>query len=164
MGAGIDTGPAATRRTHGPAPTFLVVGAGALMAFTMLAVYVGRGEGVGLTALPGGAPVARLEFRAEDQVDGSIALRDVADGRVAAWIRPGEDGFLRGTLRGLAQARQRGGQGPEQPFSLTRFTDGRLTLADEATGREVPLEVFGPTNAQAFARLMPPVQIPPEAR
>lgn len=158
MGTRIETG-----RTNGPAPTFLVVGAGVLMAFTMLAVFVGRGEGVGVTALPAGSkPVARLEFRAEDQLDGSIALRNVANRQVVAWIRPGEDGFVRGTLRGLAQARQRGGQGQEKPFSLTRFDDGRLALADEATGREVPLEVFGPTNAQAFARLMPASPSPSE--
>lgn len=150
MDARVETG-----RTGDPAPMVLRIGAGALIAFTMLAVFVGRGEGVGVTALPAGKPVARLEFRAEDQVDGSIVMRNVADRQVVGWIRPGEDGFVRGTLRGLAQARQRGGQGPEAPFSLTRFDDGRLALADEATGREVPLEVFGPTNAQAFARLMP---------
>ncbi|MDP4003803.1 photosynthetic complex assembly protein PuhC [Methylobacterium sp. NEAU K] len=142
-------------RAKGPAPALLMIGAGALMGFTMLAVLIGRTEQIGMIALPPAKPVARLAFRAEDQVDGSIALRDVSDGHVAAWIRPGEDGFLRGTLRGLAQARQRGGLGPEQPFSLTRYDDGRLSLADDATGRRVPLEAFGPTNAGAFARLLP---------
>jgi putative photosynthetic complex assembly protein len=139
----------------GPVPALLTLGAGALVVFAMLAVAVGRGEGVGLTRLPEAAALARLDFRAEDQVDGSIALRDAADRQVVAWIRPGEDGFMRGTLRGLAQARQRDGLGPEQPFSLTRFDDGRLQLSDEATGRRVPLEAFGPTNAGAFARLLP---------
>jgi len=147
-------------RTTGPAPALLMIGAGALMGFSMLAVLVGRSEGVGLVALPPAKAVARLEFRAEDQVDGSIALRDVADRHIVAWIRPGEDGFLRGTLRGLAQARQREGLGPEKPFSLTRFDDGRLALADEATGRRVPLEAFGPTNAGSFARLMPAPGVP----
>jgi putative photosynthetic complex assembly protein len=147
-------------RTTGPAPALLMIGAGALMGFSMLAVLIGRSEGVGLVALPAAKAVARLAFRAEDQVDGSIALRDVSDRHIVAWIRPGEDGFLRGTLRGLAQARQRGGLGPEQPFSLTRYDDGRLALADEVTGRQVPLEAFGSTNAGAFARLMPPPGAP----
>lgn len=157
MAQHVETGPLA-RPAAGPAPTLLLIGAGALLGFTMLAVMVGRGEGVGVTALAPAKPVSRLEFRAEDQADGSIALRNVADGRVVVLVRPGEDGFLRGTLRGLAQDRQRGGQGPEKPFSLTRYDDGRLALADEATGRTVPLEVFGPTNVQAFARLMPAAQ------
>ena len=150
-----NAGRSPVRVAAGPAPALLMIGAGALMGFTMLAVLIGRSEGVGLVALPPAKPVAQIEFRAEDQVDGSIALRNVADQKILAWIRPGEDGFLRGTLRGLAQARQRDGLGPEKPFSLTRYDDGRLALADEATGRRVPLEAFGPTNAGAFARLMP---------
>lgn len=148
-------GEAIPERAAGPVPALLLIGAGALIGFTMLAVAIGRGEGVGLTQLPPAKAVARLDFRAEDQADGSIALRDAADRKIVAWIRPGEDGFLRGTLRGLAQARQRDGLGREPPFSLTRYNDGRLDLADEATGRHVPLEAFGPTNAQAFARLLP---------
>lgn len=142
-------------RAAGPVPALLLIGAGALIGFTMLAVAIGRGEEVGLTQLPPAKAVARLDFRAEDQADGSIALRNAADRHIVAWIRPGEDGFLRGTLRGLAQARQRDGLGRETPFSLTRFDDGRLDLSDDATGRHVPLEAFGPTNAQAFARLLP---------
>lgn len=149
-------GGAIPRPEVGPVPALLLIGAGALLGFTMLAVAIGRGEGVGLTQLPPAKAVARLEFRAEDQADGSIALRDAADAtHIVAWIRPGEDGFLRGTLRGLAQARQRDGLGREPPFSLTRYDDGRLDLADEATGRHVPLEAFGPTNSGAFARLLP---------
>ncbi|KAF1857833.1 hypothetical protein Lal_00041342 [Lupinus albus] len=125
----------------------------------MLAVAIGRGEGVGLTQLPPAKPVARLEFRPEDQADGSIALRNIADGKVVAWVKPGEDGFVRGTLRGLAQARQRDGLGREPPFSLTRFDDGRLDLTDEATGRHVPLEAFGPpipAPSPGFCRLRAP--------
>ena len=141
-------------RGVGPVPALLTIGAGALLGFAMLAVAVGRGGGVGLTQLPPAEAIARLDFRAEDQVDGSIALREAAGRQVIAWIRPGEDGFMRGTLRGLAQARQRDGLGPEAPFSLTRFDDGRLQLSDDATGRRVPLEAFGPTNAGAFARLL----------
>ncbi len=143
------------RSEVGPVPALLLIGAGALLGFTMLAVAIGRGEGVGLTQLPPAKSVARLEFRAEDQADGSIALRNTADGKIVGWIKPGEDGFVRGTLRGLAQARQRDGLGREPPFSLTRFDDGRLDLADEATGRHVPLEAFGPTNFGAFAKLLP---------
>lgn len=139
----------------GPVPVLLLIGAGALVGFTMLAVAIGRGEGVGLSQLPPATAVARLDFHAEDQADGSIALRDAGDRHIVAWIKPGEDGFLRGTLRGLAQARQRDGLGREPPFSLTRLSDGRLDLADEATGRHVPLEAFGSTNALAFARLLP---------
>ena len=162
MGGAIP-GRGARRQEVGPVPAILLIGAGALLGFTMLAVAIGRSEGVGLTQLPAAKAVARLEFRAEDQADGSIALRNVADRTIVAWIRPGEDGFVRGTLRGLAQARQRDGLGREPPFSLTRYDDGRLDLADDVTGRHVPLEAFGPTNAQSFARLLPEQAAPAQA-
>jgi len=153
-------GEAIRERAAGPVPALLLIGAGALIGFTMLAVAIGRGEGVVLTQLPPAKALARLDFRAEDQADGSIALRDAASQKIVTWIRPAEDGFLRGTLRGLAQARQRDGLGREAPFSLTRYDDGRIDLADEATGRHVPLEAFGSTNAQAFARLLPGPGVP----
>ncbi len=140
----------------GPVPAILLIGAGALVGFTMLAVTIGRSGGVGLTELPPAGPVASVGFHAEDQVDGSIALRNAGDGHLITMIRPGEDGFIRGTLRGLAQARQREGLGREAPFRLTRFDNGTLALEDDATGRKVPLEAFGHTNALAFARLLDP--------
>lgn len=144
------------RRTDkdGP-PTAALIAVAVLLGFTLLAVMFGRPDGAVLTALPPGKPVASLAFRAEDQVDGSIAIRDASDGRLVTMIQPQRDGFIRATLRGLAQSRQRVGLGPEQPFDLTRFEDGRLALTDAATGREIALQAFGPDNAGAFARLLP---------
>ncbi len=146
----------------GPGPVLL--GAGGLLAFTLLAVLAGRGPSV--AALPeveappgiGAPPAAALAFRAEDRDDGSIALREAESLRVVATIRPGEDGFVRGTLRGLAQARQREGLGPDEPFRLVRHADGRLALDDAATGRHVALQAFGPTNAAAFGRILQDAQ------
>ena len=66
----------------------------------------------------------------------------------------GANGFLRGTLRGLARERKRQGVGAEQPFRLIGRADGRLTLEDPATGRRVDLESFGPTNAAVFAQML----------
>ena len=67
---------------------------------------------------------------------------------------PGSNGFLRATLRGLARERKRHEGGPEIPFRLTAWSNGRLTLADPATGRTVDLAAFGPTNAEVFGRLL----------
>ena len=65
----------------------------------------------------------------------------------------GEAGFVRGTLRGLAQERKRRGLDSGPPFELIYRADGRLTLSDTATGRLVDLESFGPTNASTFFKL-----------
>jgi putative photosynthetic complex assembly protein len=151
----------------GPGPVLL--GAGGLLAFVLLAVLAGRGPPVAVPpaaetrpapapAATAAAPAAALAFRAEDQADGSVLLREAGSLRVVATIRPGEDGFIRGTLRGLAQARQREGLGPEEPFRLVRHPDGRLTLDDAATGRHVALQAFGPTNAAAFGRILEEAQ------
>ncbi|GJE28555.1 photosynthetic complex assembly protein PuhC [Methylobacterium organophilum] len=143
-------------RTHtGPIPKLAALGILGLLGFTMVAAGFGRREDIGRTVLPEATPLARLDFRAEDAADGSIALKDAATARLLATIRPGEDGFVRGTLRSLAQARQREGLGRATPFRLTRYDDGRLSLADAATGRSIALEAFGPDNARAFARLLP---------
>ena len=132
----------------------MLLGAGGLLAFALLAVLAGRGPPVAAPPEVEAPPAAALAFRAEDRADGSIALREAGSARVVATIRPGEDGFIRGTLRGLAQARQREGLGPQEPFRLVRYPDGRLVLDDAATGRHVALQAFGPTNAAAFGRIL----------
>lgn len=134
--------------------TLALVGVLALIGTTLAAVHLGRSQGVGLTALPPANAVARLAFRAEDRPDGAIDLRAADDDRLVGRVEPGEGGFVRGTLRGLAQARQREGLGPEAPFTLTGFDNGTLALEDGATGRRVALEAFGAVNAGAFARLL----------
>ena len=103
------------------------------------------------------APTVRLEreFRAADRADGAVVLTDARTGREVLLVAPGEDGFLRGTLRGLARDRHLRGIGPELPFRLVVWNDGRMTLDDTATSRRLDLLAFGQTQAEAFARLLP---------
>ncbi|MEH3116973.1 MAG: photosynthetic complex assembly protein PuhC [Methylorubrum populi] len=140
---------------HKPAlqrPALLAVAA--LLTVVVGAVFLGRDREAGPQEPPARA-VETLAFRAEDRPDGAIDLRAAEGGRLVARIEPGQDGFIRGTLRGLAQARQREGLSRDPPFTLTRFDNGTLSLEDEATGRHVALLAFGPSNAKAFARLLP---------
>ncbi len=98
------------------------------------------------------APVAwQRALRFEDRPNGDVAVLDETGHEVHRL--QGEQGFARGTLRVLTQARQRRGLGPDQPFLLTGLANGRLTLSDPATGERIALESFGPTNAAVFARL-----------
>jgi putative photosynthetic complex assembly protein len=92
-------------------------------------------------------------LRFEDRPDGSVAVIDAARGIELERVQ-GEAGFLRGTLRALVRERQRRGLGPEQPFRLVAAQDGRLSLADPATGERIALDSFGPTNAAVFGRLL----------
>ncbi|GJD29593.1 hypothetical protein PMNALOAF_0828 [Methylobacterium adhaesivum] len=131
------------------------IGAGLLIAFVLGSVGIGRYEGVGLTRMPPAQAVRTLRFTAEDRTDGAILLRDAERGTAVATVAPGQDNFMRATLRGFGQARLRAGLGREAPFRLTHFNDGSLQLDDELTGRAVNLGAFGPSNFVAFARLLP---------
>ena len=96
------------------------------------------------------AQIKILKF--EDQEDGGVTVIDANTNQVIDVVQ-GEAGFVRGTLRGLAQERKRRGLDSGPPFELIYRADGRLTLSDTATGRLVDLESFGPTNASTFFKL-----------
>lgn len=132
-----------------------LIGAGVLVAVALVAVAASRATGVGETRLPHSPAVESRAFHFEDRDDGAVAVFAAAEERpVVAVIAPGTNGFLRGVLRGLARDRRLEGIGPDLPFRLSRHGDGRLSLEDTATGRDIELDAFGPTNVQAFAALL----------
>lgn len=95
-----------------------------------------------------------------DRADGGIDVRARPDSSTAgapvATLAPGTGGFVRGALRALARVRRARGVGGDVPFTLARWSDGRLTLDDSATGSHVELRAFGGTNEAAFAALLEP--------
>lgn len=135
-------------------PRGLLMAAGAMVLAALLAVTLVRVTGVGMVHVPDAAAVSMREFLFEDRQDGSIAILNAGDRQLVDTVAPESNGFLRGTMRGLARERRRQGVGPEIAFQLIGRSDGRLTLVDPGTGRRVDLESFGPTNAAVFARLM----------
>jgi len=102
---------------------------------------------------PDAPPVAQRSLRFEDRPDGSVAVLDARSGQQIESVQ-GEAGFLRGALRAMARERRKQGLGSEPAFELIARADGRLTLADPASGERIDLESFGPTNAGVFARLL----------
>lgn len=130
-----------------------LLGAGALVAVSLMAVTLVRVTGLETTFHPAPVEVAR-ELRFTDRPDGGVAVYDAADDTIVQVLEPGTNGFIRATLRGLARDRRPLGVGAETPFRLAERTDGRLTLEDPATGRLIELTAFGSTNATAFARLL----------
>ena len=138
---------------HGPFPRGPLLAAGALIGCSLIAAASARFVGHGQDAHTVAAAQSR-ELRFEDRPDGSVAVFDARSGALARTLAPGADGFVRATLRTMAHERQRRGAGPEVPFELARYADGRLVLADRVSGRSVDLEAFGSTNMAAFARLL----------
>lgn len=137
------------------APLWPLRAAATLAVLAVFAAGLARWLGVA-TPSATSAPV-RLErqLRFVERAGGGIDVIDARAGVRIDELRPGADGFIRATLRGLARERRRRGLGPEVPFRLALHEDNRLTLEDPATGRLVELEAFGPSNSGAFARLLP---------
>ncbi|KNZ32868.1 MAG: photosynthetic complex assembly protein PuhC [Methylibium sp. NZG] len=157
MSATLNTAATSTHATHatpaaGPFPRRALIAVGALLMVAVLGAAAVRIVGVDIRTPDAAASVTR-ELRFEDRADGSVAVIDARSGSTIDTVN-GEAGFFRGTLRGLARERRRMGFGPEAAFHLIGRADGRLTLADPATGQRVDLASFGPTNAAIFARFL----------
>lgn len=134
-------------------PKPVLRGAALLIGFSLIACAAARLTDVGTLRMPPTSAVETLALRFEDRADGSIAVVDAGDGRSFHEVRPGTNGFIRSTLRGLARERRRAGLDASTPFALTRWSDGTVSLIDGATGRRVSLDAFGPDNVGAFAQL-----------
>lgn len=125
----------------------LVLGAIAIALFA-------RVTDVGTTRLHYAAPVESRDLRFEDRSDGNVAVYDAKDGTLVDLVTPGTKGFIRTVMRGLAHSRAEQGFGPEGSFKLTRWDDGRLSISDPMTGRQIELVGFGAPNVAVFANLL----------
>ncbi len=137
-----------------PFPRNILIIAGSIIVLTIIIAAVGRMTGIA-NSTPTAAPVASRQLLFRDRPDGAVAVFDATN--VSAPIdilAPATNGFLRATMRGLAQQRIRQDADRAVPFRLTEWADGRLTLEDPTTGRRVEMEAFGITNEQAFANLL----------
>jgi putative photosynthetic complex assembly protein len=143
-----------TRPNVAPFPRGALLGAAALITLSLVTAAVGRLTQQGFGELPAGEPVASSELRFTDRSDGAVVIAEARSGQIVDVIAPGTNGFLRSVLRGLARERKRQDLGEQLPFRLTRWADNRLLLDDEATGRRIDLGAFGPTNAEAFGRVL----------
>jgi putative photosynthetic complex assembly protein len=143
----------ATTTAHIPKPA--LIGVGLLVGFTLLAVVGGKEMDVGTVKNPEAAVAVVRELRFEDRENGALLIFEEPGNRLVYTIEPGTNsGFVRGVLRGFARDRHRSGVGIEPPFLLSALVDGRMFLEDPETGRKVPLDGFGRTNAEAFARIL----------
>jgi putative photosynthetic complex assembly protein len=140
-------------------PRRAVLGAFAVLGLTFAGAAAVRLSGAPIRE-PDAPTVARRDLRFADRPDGGIAVIDAASGATLDIVH-GEQGFLRGTLRGLVRERKRRGLTSAEPMQLIARADGRLTLADASTGERIELESFGPSNVAIYARWL---ELPPSAQ
>ncbi|MGY4306571.1 putative photosynthetic complex assembly protein [Bradyrhizobium sp. USDA 4369] len=143
---------------HGEAEIIIPKGAlraaFALVAFALVAAGVGRLTGMGTVRNDHVAAVQTVALRFEDRPDGGISVVSPDSGKVVGVVEAGGDGLLRTVLRSMAFDRQRHAIGSGPAFTINRWSDGRLSLDDPATGRRVDLAPFGVDNKRRFAELM----------
>jgi putative photosynthetic complex assembly protein len=138
-------------------PRGALMAAGALLALTILGAGAARLLHYNASPLPAAQAVTVLHLVFRDRADGAVEVLDAdRDGAMRHVFEPGTQGFVRGVLRGMARARRAAGVGAAPPFTLTRWSDGRMTLQDPETGQRISLEVFGPANSLPFAELLSP--------
>lgn len=133
-------------------PRFALWGAAGLVALSVVAAGAGR-LASGPQA-PTSQPVQAVELRFADLATGGVGVFAMPGNTLIERLEPGQQGFVRGVMRGFARQRKLAGIGPDTPFRLTRYSDGSLVLSDALTGRLVELNSFGPTNAASFNRFL----------
>ncbi len=145
-------------------PQVPLVGAGIMVAIALMAAVFGSLTGHGVE--PPTAPItAQRNLAFADRPDGAVIVT-LADTNQVLDVLTGQNGFLRGTLRGFARTRRMDGIGSTPPLRLTGYADGRLMLVDPQTSRPVELEAFGSANEAVFVRLltMKPPAVPAQSR
>lgn len=135
-------------------PRAALVAVAVVVGLTLLVVSTLRLQGFDPAQAPG-AVVAERQLVFSDGADGAVVVRDALGGEPVARMA-GEQGFLRGVLRGLARERRALGVPADRPYVLTLHADSRLLITDPATGQRIDLASFGPDNAAVFLRWLPP--------
>ena len=130
-------------------PPLVILGAAGLSILAALAGDPAGGSDAGHGTDTAAVRLVELQF--VDRSDGGVTVVDAETGAEIDTIRPGEGGFMRATMRGLASERKRTGVPVAPPFHLYETAAGHLILSDPETGRLVALDAFGQTNAGAFA-------------
>lgn len=136
-------------------PKGALIAAAAIIVFTIAIAATSRLTGLGYSRMTPPAIAESLDLNFEDRADGGIMIYRAKDHSVLRQMQPGEGGFIRAVMRGLARERQTAGIGQEPPFQLARHVNGQYTLTDTATQKVVDLGAFGADNRRAFTQLMP---------
>jgi putative photosynthetic complex assembly protein len=146
--------PASTLPPERPIPVAILVGGGAVMAISLMAVASVRHGWAPHQPMPTAAVAASFDFRAAPGPDGSERLLAARDGREVARLYPKTDDFLPTLIDKLAQERALKGRAAGAPYRLVRWSDGRASLTDPITGRDLHLESFGAGNQAAALALI----------
>jgi len=135
-------------------PKGALLAAFGLVLFALAAATTSRVTGYGTAHMTLPAAVESRDLLFKDGEDGSVLVYDAADNQLLHKLAPGQSGFVRVVMRGMARERKIADIGPQPPFRITRYANGQLTLTDTANNRMIDLNAFGSSNLAAFAALI----------
>lgn len=138
--------------TQSPFPRMPLIGGGLAIVVALAAAVIGPSSVGGRVELPPSPLLAERTLQFTNRDDGAVLVTE--KGAVVA-VFEGEQGFLRGILRGLNRDRKVHGIDPTEPYRVAAHADGRVIVEDTATHRVVDLEAFGHSNVAVFAGLLP---------
>lgn len=104
--------------------------------------------------LPTREALSQRQLSFQDGLLGSVVVRDAQTDSVIHTFASGEGTFVRAALRALVNDRKKKGIATEGHFRLELHAGPQLFLIDEASGRALSLNAFGPSNSAAFAAFM----------
>ncbi len=123
----------------------LLLGAAALVLLTLVSVgWIQLGGSVS-ERFADQSTQRIYELKFNDLGGDRLAVVDTRSERSIGVIEPGQDGLIRGALRGLSRTRDLRGLPSDAPYQLVIWDSGRVTLSDLGADRHVPLDAFGPS-------------------
>ncbi len=134
----------------------------ALMAMGLVTVFFARWTGLEPVTVVPATTVDSVELRFVDGPAGSVLVYDWHNPEaLLGRFEAGEGSFVRGVLRSMVRERRSWEvANAAAPFTLSHHSDGGLIIRDDATGRQILLNAFGPTNAAVFSRLLTAAVLP----
>lgn len=144
-----------TREAHMLIPRGFLIAAVGLIIVSMVMALTARVTNIGAARAVAPTTIETVDLRIEDRDEGQLAVIDARSDRVLKIVPPGQDGFIRVAISGLAFDRRARGVASSEHFRLGRAQDGSYWLHDLATGRFLQLEAFGHVNAKSFAQFLP---------
>ncbi|MEO1542698.1 MAG: photosynthetic complex assembly protein PuhC [Pseudomonadota bacterium] len=150
----------------------LYAGAG-VIAFSLLLTSFAVLMGYRMTWTP---PAEAIAIRAihfdiqnapEDIINnatGDIVIIDATTKQRLAQMPAATNRFVKSLASGLDFQRKRQGLTTTAAYEVVRWDDGRLSLRDPITGKQIELAAFGRHQVMIFAKLLEEPQIKPQAQ
>ena len=125
-----------------------------IAALALALTIVAKFTGIGTVKTEYGTVVSEKAISILIDDRSHVRVTDGSGEEVYLSFSDGRGGFFRGVERAFSLKRRTGNVPADAPYVITRWSSGRMTLNDPATGHQVPVDAFGLSVNDTFADLM----------